>query len=147
MTGLRNRIYNPLIFDGKTFEVVAVVDWEISTLGHPFADISYQCMQWRMPYKGGLRGLGGLDHKALGIPVENTYLRRFCDQASIPFPVSANWNFYLVFGCFRLAAILEGVARRALDGNASNPKMASEYGKCVPTLARMAVELTKKRAV
>ena len=133
-----------LIFKDETLEVAALLDWEISTLGHPFADISYQCMQWRMPYEGGLLGLGGLDRGSLGIPIEDEFVQRFCDRTLMPYP--SNWNFYLAFGYFRLAAILEGVARRAVDGTASNPKMAVEYGECVPVLAQMAVGLAKERS-
>ena len=133
-----------MIFDGQTLEVLALLDWELSTLGHPIADIAYQCMQWRMPNKGGLRGLGGLDRAALGIPSEDEYLKRFCDRSALPYP--QNWTFLLVFGFFRLAAILEGVARRGADGSASNPRSALEYGKSVPVLAEMAADLARRES-
>lgn len=121
---------------------LAVVDWELSTLGHPFSDIAYQCMQWRLPNEGNFRGLGGRDRKALGIPTEEEYVARFCERTGIgSIPI---WTFCLVFNFFRLAAIIQGVYKRGLDGNASNRESALERGAAVPKMARMAVELIEK---
>lgn len=120
-------------------EVIALLDWELSTLGHPLADLAYQCMQWRLPYQAGMRGLGGLNRTDLGIPEEADYVASYCNRRNIP--EIGNWNFYLAFSFFRLAAILQGVVRRAQDGNASNPERAREMAKAVPVLARMANDL------
>lgn len=122
-------------------KVIAVLDWELSTLGHPFADISYQCMQWRLPNNSGFRGLGGIDRKALGLPTEEEYVASYCARRGLP--GIDNWIFYLAFSFFRLAAICQGVYKRALDGNASNPEKAKTYGEAVKllsTLAREAIE-------
>jgi aminoglycoside phosphotransferase (APT) family kinase protein len=127
-----------MIFARKTPRVLALVDWELSTLGHPFADLAYQCMQWRVDSGGIIPGLGNVDREALGIPTEKAYVEQYCQRvgiAGIP-----NWNFYLVFSFFRLAAILQGVRKRAIDGNASNER-AMQLGDLVCPLARMAAEL------
>ncbi len=118
-------------------EVIAVLDWELSTLGHPLADLAYQCMQWRLPHDSGFRGLGGVDRAAVGLPTEEAYVARYCERRGLP--AIANWNFYIAFSFFRLAAILQGVYKRSLDGNASNPEKARLYGTAVPLLAAMAV--------
>ena len=128
-----------IVFTPDSGRAVAVLDWELSTLGHPLADLAYQCMQWRLPHDGGMKGLGGLDREGLGMPNEQDYVSLYCERRGISAP--ENWPFYLVFSFFRLAAILEGVARRAIDGNASNPETAEKYGQSVPLLARMAVEI------
>ena len=119
--------------------VIAVLDWELSTLGHPYADLAYQCMQWRLPHSSGFRGLGGLDRAALGIPSEGDYVAAYCRRRGID--AIGNWTFYLAFSFFRLAAICQGVYKRALDGNASNPEKAKTYGEAVKLLAGLAVEL------
>ncbi len=128
-----------MIFASDAPQVIAVLDWELSTLGHPFADLAYQCMQWRLPHQGGMRGLGGLDRTALGIPSERAYVAAYCDRRGIQAP--DNWAFYLAFSFFRLAAILEGVVRRAHDGNASNPETAKSYAAAIPLLAAAAGDI------
>jgi aminoglycoside phosphotransferase (APT) family kinase protein len=128
-----------MIFASDTSRLLALIDWELSTLGHPFSDLAYQCMQWRLPNEGAMRGLGGLDRTALGIPTEAEYVAGYCARlglSGIP-----NWTYYLAFSFFRLAAILQGVKKRGLDGNASNPEVARQSGEMVPILARMACEL------
>ena len=132
-----------LIFCRSDRRALALLDWELSTLGHPLADLAYQCAQWRMPHSAGLRGLGGIDRKPLGLPEEEEYVRRYCQRRSIPYP--ENWSFCLAFGLFRLAAILEGVARRAAEGNASNPEKAASYGQSVPVLAEIALEIADSK--
>ncbi|MGB6119716.1 MAG: phosphotransferase [Mesorhizobium sp.] len=127
-----------MMFARDSETVIALLDWELSTLGHPFADLAYQCMQWRLPYVSGFRGLGGIDRKALGIPTEEEYVARYCERRNLP--RIDGWTFYLAFSFFRLAAILQGVYKRALDGNASNPEKARTYGKAVAQIARAAVD-------
>ena len=127
-----------MIFAFESPRLLAVLDWELSTLGHPFADLAYQCMQWRLPHAGDFRGLGGVDRDALGIPSEEAYVASYCRRMGLE--RIGDWTFCLAFSFFRLAAILEGVKRRALDGNASNPEKGLRMGAAVPLLARMALE-------
>ena len=128
-----------MIFDVEKGKVAALIDWELSTRGHPMADLAYQCMQWRLANSSGFRGLGGIDRTSLGIPTEEEYLAMYSRRRNIV--EAGNWKFFLAFAFFRLGAILEGVARRALDGNASNPETAKVYGELVPVLADMAMGL------
>jgi len=132
-----------MIFARQGEEVRALIDWELSTLGHPLADLSYQCMQWRLPHKSGFRGLGGLDREELGIPSEADYVARYSERSGIAVD---NWTFCLSFSFFRLAAILQGVYKRSLDGNASNPERAREIGQAVPQLASMANSIMSGKA-
>jgi aminoglycoside phosphotransferase (APT) family kinase protein len=119
--------------------VAAVLDWELSTLGHPFADLAYQCMQWRLPHASAFRGLGGIDRAALGLPSEQAYVEAYCRRRGLA--GVDDWTFLLAFSFFRLAAICQGVYRRALDGNASNPEKAATYGEAVKLLAGLAARL------
>ena len=117
-------------------KVIAVLDWELSTLGHPYSDLAYQCMQLRLPSDiAHAAGLGGLDREALGIPSEKAYIDAYCKRRNIG--KIDNWTFYLAFSFFRLAAILQGVVKRAHDGNASSEK-AMQLGAMVRPLAQIA---------
>lgn len=124
-------------------EIIAVLDWELSTLGHPFADLAYQCMQLRMPQGiGDIQGLQGIDRTALGIPTEAEYVDLYCQRMGIE--KIEHWTFYLSFSFFRLAAIAQGVAKRAVEGNASN-KNASAVAGFVEPLAQMALSIIKEQ--
>lgn len=125
-----------MIFDADGPQIAGILDWELSTLGHPMADLAYQCMQWRLPNQGDMRGLGGIDKAGFGLPNERDYVADYAWRRGLG--AVENWAFYLVFAIFRLAAILAGVAARANAGNASNPVMARRYGAAVPALAAMA---------
>lgn len=127
-----------MIFARDSARIIAVLDWELSTLGHPYADLAYQCMQWRLPHDSGFRGLGGLDRHALGLPEEAEYVETYCRRRGLS--SIENWPFYIAFSFFRLGAIIQGVYKRSLDGNASNPERAKQYGMAVPLMARMAVQ-------
>ena len=119
--------------------IIAVLDWELSTQGHPFGDLGYQCAYWRLPNEGSLRGLGNVERgPGTGLPEETAYVEKYCERRGIDFP--ANWEFYVAFSFFRYAAIIQGVYKRGLDGNASDPEGAIRAGKNVPLIARLAVE-------
>ncbi len=115
-------------------KVIAVLDWELSTLGHPFADLANHCMQQRLPAGGGnLSGLAGIDLEALGIPSEAQFIERYCQRTGID--KIDDWNFYLSFSFFRLAAILQGVAKRGREGNASSDLAVGLQQKVAPLSA------------
>ncbi|MCF6320496.1 MAG: phosphotransferase family protein [Rhizobiaceae bacterium] len=131
-----------IMFAKNSATILGILDWELSTLGHPLADLAYQCMQWRLPHQGGFRGLGGINRAALGLPTEQQYVRDYCLRRKIE-PIE-HWHFYLAFSFFRLAAILQGVYKRSLDGNASNPGKAKLYGAAVPIMAAMAMKMIEE---
>ena len=131
------RLDNMIFARGET-RAIALIDWELSTLGHPFADLGYYCMQLRMPQNvGNMSGLRGKDLSVLGIPDEKTCIAAYCERTGID--RIDNFSFYVAFSFFRLAAIVQGVAKRAIEGNASSDQ-AAELGRFVQPIAAMALE-------
>ena len=113
-------------------KVLAIVDWELSTLGHPLADLAYNCMTYHLPEGPLWKGLGEIDCEALGIPPEEEYVAAYCRRTrrgGVP-----DWEFFMAFGLFRLASICQGVLARAIQGNASS-RNALEVGAKAPMLA------------
>jgi aminoglycoside phosphotransferase (APT) family kinase protein len=131
-----------MIFAQQSTKLLAVLDWELSTLGHPFADLAYQCMQWRLPNQGDFRGLGGLDRAALGLPSDEAYIAAYCRRRGLD--GVPHWPFLIAFSFFRIAAIVQGVYKRALDGNASNPQRGIRMGAAVPLMAKLALAETER---
>jgi len=131
-----------MIFAKDSPKLIAVLDWELSTIGHPFADLAYQCMQWRLPNAGDFRGLAGLDRSALGIPTDEEYVAAYCRRTGID--SVPHWPFLIAFSFFRIAAIAQGVYKRALDGNASNPERGLKMGAGVPVMAKLAMAEAEK---
>ncbi|MCM0614073.1 phosphotransferase [Marinobacter sediminum] len=116
-------------------EVIAILDWELSTLGHPLADLAYYCLPYYLPSDlEGMRGLQGENLQALGIPNEQETIARYCAKTGRD--GIDDWHVYLAFSLFRLAAILQGVYKRALDGNAANAN-ALEVGRRASLLAQV----------
>jgi aminoglycoside phosphotransferase (APT) family kinase protein len=125
-----------MIFDPDAPRIRAVIDWELSTLGHPLADFAYHCMAWRIP-PGVFRGLAGLDFAALGIPGEREYVAAYCRRTSRAGIAERDWEYYMAYNLFRIAAIAQGVMARALQGNASSAE-ALQTGRAARPLAELA---------
>ncbi|MAU51819.1 MAG: phosphotransferase family protein [Roseovarius sp.] len=133
-----------LIFAPEAAEVRAVLDWELSTTGHPYADLAGVLMQWSMPATPEGRGLAGVDRAALGLWSDEDFVARYCERRGIV-PIG-DFRFYLAFAHFRMAAILQGVKKRALSGNAADPERGLRLGAYVPEFARAGLEVAERRA-
>lgn len=123
-----------LMFEKDGTQCIGVLDWELSTIGHPYADLAAVIMQWQMPPGAEGRGLAGIDRASLGLPSDQAFIDQYCQRRGLS--GIGNFGFYLAFNFFRMAAILQGVFKRAQDGNASDPKRAMILGSYVPKFAR-----------
>ncbi len=129
-----------MVFHATEPRVLGIIDWEISTLGDPLAELSYLCMLWRSPKEWG--GLLGHDLGALGLPTEQEMLAYYCELSKRAVPDPALWEFYMAYNLFRVACIRQGVYARSLDGTASNIR-AAESGKLVRPAGELAWTLVE----
>jgi aminoglycoside phosphotransferase (APT) family kinase protein len=107
------------IFHPTEPKILAVLDWELSTLGHPLADFAYHCMSWHIP-PGQFRGIAGLNLEDLGIPSEAQYVAKYCERTGRAGIEQSHWDFYIAYNLFRIAAILQGIMKRVVDGTAAS---------------------------
>ena len=128
-----------LVFHKTEPRVIGVLDWELSTIGDPLADFAFHAMVWRIPPEL-FRGLAGVDFAGLGIPTEAEYVAAYCRRTGRE-PI-ASWEFYIVYSLFRLAAILQGIAKRALAGTAASAE-AADTGRRARPVAEAAWEFAR----
>jgi aminoglycoside phosphotransferase (APT) family kinase protein len=112
------RLDNAIFHPGEP-RILAVLDWELSTLGDPLADFAYHCMSWHIP-PGQFRGIAGLDLPSLGIPSEKEYVQSYCKRTGRAGIEQSHWDFYIAYNLFRIAAILQGIMKRVVDGTAAS---------------------------
>ena len=126
--------------------ILAILDWELSTLGHPLADFAYHCMTWHVP-PDAFRGLAGLDLNALGIPSVKNYIAKYCERTGRVEPNEGieNFDYYLAYNMFRMAGILQGIMKRVVDGTAAS-EQAVVMGKAARPLAELGYAVAKKLA-
>ena len=129
-----------LIFHPAEPRILAILDWELSTLGHPLADFSYHCISWHIP-PGHFRGIAGLDLASLGVPSEKEYIAAYCRRTGRE--GIGHWDFYLAYNLFRVAAILQGIMKRALEGIASS-QQALDAGRRTRPLAELGWQYAQK---
>jgi aminoglycoside phosphotransferase (APT) family kinase protein len=130
------------IFHSSEPRILAVLDWELSTLGHPMVDFAYFCMRYHLP-EVEFRGLSGSDTAKLGIPSESDCIEQYCKLRGLPPVAQQDWTYYMVFCMFRLTGILQGVLARALQGNASS-QTALQAGRRARPLAELGWRLVQK---
>ena len=132
-----------MIFERDGTRCLAVLDWELSTIGHPYADLASVIMQWQLPVGRKGRGLMGVDRADLGFPTDDAFVMQYCERRGLD--GIDNFGYYVGFCFFRMAAIIQGVLKRALDGNASNPEQAKELGAYVPVFAEHGLKALDQR--
>ena len=130
------------IFHPTQPRILAVLDWELSTLGEPLADFAYHCMSWHIP-PGQFRGIAGLDLEALGIPAEAQYVAKYCERTGRSGIEQSHWDFYIAYNLFRIAAILQGIMKRVVDGTAASAH-ARDAGMRARPMAELGWQMVQK---
>ncbi|KPP86411.1 MAG: macrolide phosphotransferase [Rhodobacteraceae bacterium HLUCCO07] len=144
--GQRTLVHGDYRIDNMLFHpdeprILAVLDWELSTIGHPYADLAAVIMQWQMPTGNEGRGLAGVDRAAQGLMSDEEFIAAYCARRGID--GIPGFGFYLAFTFFRMGGILQGVLKRAIDGNASNPERARKLGGFVPRFAKAGLDAAR----
>jgi aminoglycoside phosphotransferase (APT) family kinase protein len=134
---LDNAVYHP-----TEPRILAVLDWELSTLGDPLADFAYHCMSWHIP-PGQFRGIAGLDLDSLGIPSEGQYVKTYCERTGRAGIDPSHWDFYLAYNLFRIAAILQGILKRVVEGTAASAH-ARDAGSRAKPMAELGWKVVEK---